>query len=43
VAVGWGLLWLVGYLVGVGLPGILFVMPAVIGVAFLIESSEKPV
>ncbi len=32
---GWGLLWLAAYLVGAGLPGILFIPPAVIGVALL--------
>lgn len=35
VAIGWGILWLAGYLVGVGAPAILFIMPAVIGIALL--------
>lgn len=35
VTVGWSLLWLLGSLVGVGAPGIPFIMPAVIGVALL--------
>jgi uncharacterized membrane protein YGL010W len=34
-AIGWGILWLAGYLVGVGAPAILFIMPAVIGIALL--------
>jgi hypothetical protein len=33
--IGWGILWLAGYLVGAGLPGILFIIPAVIGVILL--------
>jgi hypothetical protein len=41
ITVGWGILWLAVYLVGAGLPGILFITPAVIGVALLIDSSEK--
>lgn len=39
VAIGWSILWLVGYLVGAGAPGILFIMPAVIGVSLLVEKS----
>jgi len=38
VTIGWGVLWLVGYLVGAGLPAILFIMPPVIGGALLWES-----
>lgn len=34
-AIGWSVLWLAGYGVGGGAPGILFIMPAVIGVALL--------
>ena len=34
-AIGWGILWLAGYLVGVGAPAILFIMPAFIGIALL--------
>jgi hypothetical protein len=36
VAIGWSIIWIVGYLVGAGAPGILFIMPAVIGVALLV-------
>jgi hypothetical protein len=43
MTIGWGILWLAGYLVGVGLPGILFIMPAVIGAALFMKSSEKSV
>ena len=39
VAIGWNIIWLVGYLAGAGAPGILFIMPAVIGVALLVEKS----
>ncbi|MGD2047849.1 MAG: hypothetical protein PVH03_00040 [Chloroflexota bacterium] len=39
VAIGWSIIWLVGYLVGAGAPGILFIMPAVIGVALLVEKN----
>jgi hypothetical protein len=38
-AIGWSFLWVVGYLVGAGAPGILFLMPAVIG-AGLFYTSE---
>lgn len=37
-AMGWSLLWLAGGLAGVGAPGILFIMPAVIGIALLLET-----
>jgi hypothetical protein len=40
-AIGWSVLWLVGGLVGVGAPGILFIMPAVIGAVLLLKSGEK--
>ncbi len=36
VTIGWGILWLVASLFGAGLPGLLFIMPAVIGVVLLI-------
>jgi hypothetical protein len=35
VTIGWSFLWLVGSLVGIGVPGILFIMPTVIGGALL--------
>lgn len=35
VTIGWSFLWLVGSLAGVGAPGVLFIMPAVIGGALL--------
>lgn len=38
-AIGWSLVWVVSYLVGAGAPGILFIMPTVIGVALLVEKS----
>lgn len=38
IVIAWSLIWLVSYFVGAGAPGILFIMPAVIGVALLIES-----
>jgi hypothetical protein len=41
--VGWGILWLGSYLVRVGLPGILFIIPALIGVALLMKSSDKSI
>jgi len=41
--IGWGIFWLASYLVGAGLPAILFIMPAVIGITLLIDSSEKAV
>jgi len=41
--IGWGIFWLAGYLVGAGLPATLFIMPAVIGITLLIDSSEKAV
>lgn len=34
-AITWSVLWILGSLVGVGAPGVLFIMPAVIGVALL--------
>jgi hypothetical protein len=34
-AIGWSILWLAGYPLSIGAPGILFIMPAVIGVALL--------
>lgn len=37
VTIGWSVLWLVGYVAGAGAPGILFIMPAVIGVALLLR------
>lgn len=40
-AIGWSILWIVGYLVGVGAPGILFIMPAVIGAVLLLKPGEK--
>jgi len=43
MTIGWGILWLVGYMTGAGLPAALFITPAVIGVALLIDSSEKSV
>jgi hypothetical protein len=39
-AIGWSVLWLVGYLAGAGAPGLLFIMPAVIGAALVMKSSE---
>jgi hypothetical protein len=42
-AIGWSVLWLVGGLVGIGAPGILFIMPTVIGAALLMQSSKKSV
>jgi hypothetical protein len=42
-AVVWGIFWLVCYVVGAGLPATLFIMPAVIGITLLIDSSEKAV
>lgn len=35
LAIGWGTLWAVVYLIGAGVPAILFIMPAVVGVALL--------
>jgi hypothetical protein len=32
---GWSLIWLVGYFIGAGAPGILFFMPALIGIGLL--------
>lgn len=40
--IGWSAFWLIGYLAGIGLPGILFVVLAVISVVLLIESREIP-
>jgi hypothetical protein len=34
-AIGWSLLWVVGFFIGAGAPGLLFLMPAVIGAALL--------
>ena len=34
-AIGWSILWLAGYPLGIGAPGILLIMPAVIGAALL--------
>jgi hypothetical protein len=42
-SLGWGVLWFAGILVGVGLPAVLFIMPALIGAALLIKSGEKSV
>jgi len=41
MAIGWSMLWVAGYLVGAGLPAVLFIMPAVIGAALLMKASEK--
>jgi hypothetical protein len=35
-AAAWGVLWLLAYLAGAGIPGLLFIMPAIIGVALLL-------
>jgi hypothetical protein len=35
MVIGWSILWLVGGLIGVGAPGLLFIMPAAIGFALL--------
>jgi hypothetical protein len=35
ISISWGILWLLSYLVGAGAPGLLFIMPAVIGVTLL--------
>jgi hypothetical protein len=40
-AIGWSILWIAGYLIGVGAPGILFIMPAVIGAVLLLKPGEK--
>jgi len=40
-AIGWSILWIAGYLVSVGAPGILFIMPAVIGTVLLLKPGEK--
>jgi hypothetical protein len=40
-AIGWSMLWIAGYLVGIGAPGILFIMPAVIGAVLLLKPGEK--
>ena len=37
----WSILWMAGYLVGVGAPGILFIMPAVIGAVLLFKPGKK--
>ena len=39
--IGWSILWIAGYLVGAGAPGILFIMPAVIGALLLLKPGEK--
>lgn len=36
-AIGWSVLWLVGYAAGAGAPGVLFIMPAVFGGALLLR------
>jgi hypothetical protein len=36
VTIGWSILWLVASLFGAGVPGLLFIMPSVIGVVLLI-------
>lgn len=38
--VGWSLLWLLAYVMGIGAPGILFFMPALIGVGLLSGLSQ---
>ncbi len=38
IVAGWSLLWLLGYIVGIGAPGILFFMPALIGIGLLLYS-----
>lgn len=43
VSVGWGIFWIAVYLIGAGLPAILFIIPAVIGVVLLSDSSKKSV
>ncbi|MEJ2599426.1 MAG: hypothetical protein P8Z00_13910 [Anaerolineales bacterium] len=35
VSIGWGIFWLFAYLAGAGAPGLLFILPAMIGVALL--------
>jgi len=35
LSIGWSMLWILGYLVGAGVPGILFIVPAVLGAALL--------
>jgi hypothetical protein len=35
LVIGWSILWLAGYALGIGVPGILFIMPAVIGLVLL--------
>ncbi len=41
--VAWRILWLAIFLIGVGLPGILPIIPAVIGVVILVDSRGKSV
>jgi hypothetical protein len=38
--IGWGTLWLLGYFVGAGAPGLLFIMPTVIGAALVLERTK---
>jgi hypothetical protein len=38
-AIGWSVLWLIGGLVGIGAPAIPLIMPPVIGVALLMQTS----
>jgi hypothetical protein len=40
ISIGWAFLWLMGYFTGAGAPGLLFIMPAVIGAAFLMKPSQ---
>ncbi|MEJ2262946.1 MAG: hypothetical protein P8X95_05845 [Anaerolineales bacterium] len=40
VMTGWSIFWLAGYPVGVGMPAILFIMPAIIGAALVMETSK---
>lgn len=35
IVVAWSFIWLLGYVIGAGAPGILFIMPAVIGIELL--------
>jgi hypothetical protein len=36
LVIGWSIIWLVGYFIGAGAPGILFIMPAIIGFVLLV-------
>ena len=40
-SLGWGVLWLLASLAGAGIPGLLFIMPAVIGSALLRQRSVQ--